>query len=1546
MKSARLLPLALLGALNVSGLAQSHPIPDALKPWETWAAWNDDQRWCPTPYSDAVKHLCFWPSRMGLQVEHGGGKFDLVVTIFSETWVPLPGSRDAWPIEVRVDGAPVAVLEHEGAPAVRLHPGTVRLEGAYRWRDVPQRIPIPREIGILALVIDGTPVDAPVWDAQGFLWLKRDGSTEEADKNFLAVKLSAALEDGIPLWLRTEIELTVSGKSREEDLGTILPEGWKLAAVESQIPVAIDDAGRMKAQVRAGKWTVRADTFRFDNPKEFGYAQGAKPAVAEELVAFRARPDFRIVEIAGAASIDVSQTTFPEKWRELPVYRWDTATAFRIEQRMRGMGDQKPAGLTIARELWLDEDGRALTFRDHITGAMQQIWRLDAAEGQDLGSVRNGGQGQLITRNPQNGAPGVEIRTRNLNLEATGRTARAHELPATGWRSDADALNVTLNLPPGWRLFALFGADWVRGDWLTAWTLLDLFLLLIFSLAVFRLWGIGTAVLAFVAFGLSFHEAGAPRYVWLILLVPLALQRVVPEGWGRRLLGVGKWIAVAAFVLVLVPFITRQVQQALYPQLELVTMAEQTMAQDFSAEPDLPAAGEPVFAERSESGQTERIQRKLERIIIPKLEFREATLREAVDFLKKKSGDLDVESPAGEKGINIVLKTEDSPELESARITVSLTNIPMIEALRYVTGLANMKFRVEPYAVSIVPASVNTDVLITKEWKIRPDLIPDLGSDAAKNWLIANGVQFNGAAAATYLSASSRLIVRNTQDQLDLIDTIIASAAAPARESYSRDVSSLGILGVSTISRKGYSKDNLSYDAKARIQTGPGVPEWKWRAVSFGWNGPVSASQQVRPVLISLTLERVLTALRVVLLCALAAVLLGARTLGGAVFRTSGKAAALLVFFFTLASASAQTPIPDQATLDRLRERLLETSDAYPHAAEIPSVALTLNERKLVIDAEIHAAVRTAVPLPGKLPAWSPVNVFVDDKPDVALRRGDGYLWLVIDAGVHRVRVEGSLANVTEWEWTFLLKPRQVKIDASGWTITGLKPDGVPEAQVFFALKQKAAAGAATYDRQEVQTIVVIDRHVELGLIWQVRTTVARLSPAGKAVALRVPLLPGENVLSSNAVVKDGFIEVRLGAQEQSFTWESGLAVVPALKLATRADDAWVERWHLVASPVWNVALAGLPPVFEADAPLPTTGNRTIIASGGDLIPIWQPWPGESVELAISRPEAIAGATVTVSRGTHEITLGKRQRTSKLELALRCSLGEDFLVELPAAAEITALAHNGKAIPVRKDGSKLIIPVRPGEQTVSISWKTNVVLGARAQADEVRLPVESANIQTVITVPEDRWVLWADGPRRGPAVRFWGILICSLLAAVALGRIAQSPLRTVEWMLLAIGLTQVPLPAALAVVGWFFALAWRGDESFQRLGNISYNAYQVFFIGLTAAALGILFTAVGEGLLGSPEMFIIGNDSTSDSLRWFQARSANALPRPGCISISIWWYRFFMLAWALWLAAALIRWLRSAWQNFSLGGFFRRKPKAAPAAPPPLPAKPAPSAPK
>jgi hypothetical protein len=130
-------------------------------------------------------------------------------------------------------------------------------------------------------------VESPSWGADGVLWLRRTATTAETDKDFLSRKIYAVLEDGIPMWLRTEIELTVSGKSREETIGAVLPEGWRLASVDSEIPVAIDEAGQMKAQVRAGEWKIRAHAFRIDNPKEFRYGAGSKPAAPEQLIGFR-----------------------------------------------------------------------------------------------------------------------------------------------------------------------------------------------------------------------------------------------------------------------------------------------------------------------------------------------------------------------------------------------------------------------------------------------------------------------------------------------------------------------------------------------------------------------------------------------------------------------------------------------------------------------------------------------------------------------------------------------------------------------------------------------------------------------------------------------------------------------------------------------------------------------------------------------------------------------------------------------------------------------------------------------------------------------------------------------------------------------------------------------------------------------------------------------------------------------------------------------------------------------------------------------------------
>lgn len=1327
--------VAVLGIIASCELAEAQStgeIPDALKPWVGWALWSERDLDSPRPYQNAQQPLRVWPGLLDYAVNGQAGSFTLEVTTFAETWVPLPGGSEVWPVDVSHDGEPLTVVENDGRPAVKLAAGSYVITGSHRRVDLSQRLQIPREIGILRLTLDGEMVPFPAWDADGSLWLKRDAGTERADENFLGLKVFALLGDGIPMWLETEIELIVAGESREETLGHVLPEGWQAATVESPIPVALDEAGMMKAQVRPGKWTLKVGAFRIDNPRQIAFAEGVEPAVSELLIAFRAAPAMRLVEITGLAAVDVSQAQFPDSWRRYPVYRWETATGFGIEERMRGMGDRMPEGIAIARELWLNENGGEFTFRDRITGHMQQIWRLDAKADQMLGSVRSGDTGQLITRNPRTGASGVEIRSREIDLEATGRGDVARVMPAIGWHADASNAEVILNLPPGWRLFALFGADWVEGDWLTAWSLLDLFLLLLFTLAVFRLWGWRAALLAFAAFGLAYHEPDSPRYLWLALLVPLALLRVVPQGWGRRLLVGSKWGVALVLVLLLVPFIGGQIQQALYPQLEEVAW-----------------------------------------------EYRETR-------------------------------------------------------------------SVVTYAASIAPE-------------------------------------------ASPSRAYDPFGVPNAQSRK-------------------------GLDSAST------AKQNLQYDLKARIQTGPGVPEWQWRQASYGWSGPVSDAQTVRPVLISAALERALSLARVVLLLALAYMLLGVRRLK---LPAMPPAAAMVAVFCGLAIAPQAAEIPDKETLEILRQRLTETSDAFPNAADISKTSLTLRDGILVIDMEIHAATRTAVPLPVKLGDWTPHGVRVNGVSQSSLRRADGFLWVVLPEGIHQVNVEGRLAEVNEWQWSWKLRPRHIVIDAPGWLTSGVSPGGVPESQVFFTRESRGQGeGAAEYDRPSVRVLARVERHIELGLVWTIGNSVARGTSGSGAFSMRLPLLPGENVITPGVDVRDGFIHVRLGAGQDRFEWLSEMAFRDRIELKSREDDTWIEQWQLTASPVWNVSHTGLAPIFEEHQ--------------ASLAPFWRPWPGESVDLDISRPEAIAGATVTVDRAKLEMTSGRRQRTTSLAFTVRSTLGDEFPVSIPPGAIASSLTSDGRSIPIRRDGNDVILPLTPGSQNVVLNWSEEVPLGFHTRAGEVRLPAETANIATILRVPDDRWVLWTDGPLRGPAVRFWGILLGALIAAFVLGRIRRSPLRSYEWMLLAIGLTQIPLPFALVVVGWLFALAWRGGDAYPEPHFLLHNLIQIVIAFFTLVVLGIFIAVVASGLLGNPEMFIRGNDSSRTMLQWYEAGSDGVLTQPSYLSISIWWYRLFMLLWALWLASSLIRWLTWGWRQFISGGCIRRRPKNDDA-PPPLP---------
>src|SRR5207248_3198494 len=84
-------------------------------------------------------------------------------------------------------------------------------------------------------------------------------------------------------------------------------------------------------------------------------------------------------------------------------------------------------------------------------------------------------------------------------------------------------------------------------------------------------------------------------------------------------------------------------------------------------------------------------------------------------------------------------------------------------------------------------------------------------------------------------------------------------------------------------------------------------------------------------------------------------------------------------------------------------------------------------------------------------------------------------------------------------------------------------------------------------------------------------------------------------------------------------------------------------------------------------------------------------------------------------------------------------------------------------------------------------------------------------------------------------------------------------------------------------------------------------------------AVFALVLAIPYGLLASPDMRIAGAGQSYGSLSWFTDQSENRLPGAWVLSVSLWWYKTAMLAWALWLAFALTRWLPVAWRALHAG---------------------------
>lgn len=196
-----------------------------------------------------------------------------------------------------------------------------------------------------------------------------------------------------------------------------------------------------------------------------------------------------------------------------------------------------------------------------------------------------------------------------------------------------------------------------------------------------------------------------------------------------------------------------------------------------------------------EHADTKAILLKLESIRLDSMRFDAAKLDEVIAFLRKKSVDIDqVETDPTKKGVDFILRSTTGAQ----DVTLDLRNPTLMQAIKAVCEQAQMKYRIEPGGVIILPITskdAGGDMLQNRVFDVPPDFLSviegpdDTDGEAsdpfasvderkprlskrptASDVLKRMGIEMPEGASAEI--SNGKLYLRNTLDALDAVEII------------------------------------------------------------------------------------------------------------------------------------------------------------------------------------------------------------------------------------------------------------------------------------------------------------------------------------------------------------------------------------------------------------------------------------------------------------------------------------------------------------------------------------------------------------------------------------------------------------------------------------------------------------------------------------------------------------------------------------------------------------------------------------------------------
>jgi general secretion pathway protein D len=269
--------------------------------------------------------------------------------------------------------------------------------------------------------------------------------------------------------------------------------------------------------------------------------------------------------------------------------------------------------------------------------------------------------------------------------------------------------------------------------------------------------------------------------------------------------------------------------RAAYDQTRAELLSQVDAAWELSVPADAPNL--PISAGGGTTGEggVTYITEKLRRIIIPRIDFDDTTVEEAIDFLRLRSAELDtLELDPARKGVNFVVRRPrastaapaadaglDAAGGAGAALPIGgadpgtlrvrelrIRNVPLAVALKYICDQTKLRYKVDDYAVTLVPQTESDEDVFTRTFTVPPDFSSSLdsggdsgggaqadpfaeapaGGAAARitarkpimELLKASGVGFGEGTSAT-LSNNGVLLVTNTPTELDKVEQLVTA---------------------------------------------------------------------------------------------------------------------------------------------------------------------------------------------------------------------------------------------------------------------------------------------------------------------------------------------------------------------------------------------------------------------------------------------------------------------------------------------------------------------------------------------------------------------------------------------------------------------------------------------------------------------------------------------------------------------------------------------------------------------------------------------------